>query len=785
MLPPHSANLRRWAIFLRYLFFVNLVVLPIDVFFYHRTEFKSISDPTDWVIDVFFVIDFLMHFRRTHRIQEINELVTDSKLIATSYLQNWAAIDFVGAVPWDLLHYRADHSFRAIKMLKLLRASMFFRALSSKGSTGKNVNVKRVGKILRTFIMAAHWIGCMWWFLGAVETDYAVAALVASGSDSSEYRENWQQRIPQMGWNSNLATRLNKNSSFGQQYWSSIYWSFTALVKVPWIAPKTVLELTYSAVIVFIGAIFFAWLLGSIVAAINAIERSNAQRREKMTLMHNYSATRHLSGSVKSNMTRYVDAMFNFHTNVEGTERLGTLPKSIRASLLEVIYSKLLKESDILNLCHKTTALLLCQHIQPQVCLAKSVLVESFTIATHLFLLHRGALHITLGDDKAAEGADGKSSKVGNTKGPHIKGKAMLLRRVCERMGSVCGIYDPYDFTARLPIEVVSVKLSQLFAIPRHDLIEVLDRVGEYESRVVLAALDHERHLVYAALKINRHDARLAPPLRLQPEVGGCGPGTSSGDGMEEGSVMITESSSTSWGTGVSPKKPKTSNVAVALRRASTALPSIGSLIRSATPDDVSRTSASATMVIWEDAVNDVKDAANDLAECTVEYKDQVQGFVRGLDTLDELCKSLQRLPKGSRPDRSRQLSASVGLESFFQGLRASGLCECGNGGSFGKNSVPQLNTRGNGIRPGDASNRRKLEALHQFEATIGTDSYLTGGSADGGNCGGAYCDSGTVRSEQSNPDSGSRLFDNIAKIGQEMASACPTPVTLECWPFP
>ena len=38
--------------------------------------------------------------------------------------------------------------------------------------------------------------------------------------------------LRQTKWNSKKAYALSKDSTFAQQYWSSIYWSFTALVKV-------------------------------------------------------------------------------------------------------------------------------------------------------------------------------------------------------------------------------------------------------------------------------------------------------------------------------------------------------------------------------------------------------------------------------------------------------------------------------------------------------------------------------------------------------------------------
>ena len=100
--------------------------------------------------------------------------------------------------------------------------------------------------------------------IGALETDMAIER----GHHPHHYRGSWQQRIPMTQWNSRLALPLNKESDFWMQYWSCLYWSVTALVKVPWIAPNTVIEKLYASAVVMVGAIFFASLLGSIVAAI-------------------------------------------------------------------------------------------------------------------------------------------------------------------------------------------------------------------------------------------------------------------------------------------------------------------------------------------------------------------------------------------------------------------------------------------------------------------------------------------------------------------------------------
>ena len=56
-----------------------------------------------------------------------------------------------------------------------------------------------------------------------------------------------------------------------QQWITSWYWALTMLMKMPNVGPDTTLEKLYSCVIVILGAIFFALLLGQV----NAITRAD------------------------------------------------------------------------------------------------------------------------------------------------------------------------------------------------------------------------------------------------------------------------------------------------------------------------------------------------------------------------------------------------------------------------------------------------------------------------------------------------------------------------------
>ena len=425
----------------------------------------------------------------------------------------------------------------------------------------------------------------------------------------------------------------------------------------------------------------------------------------------------------------------------------------------------MLNNCELLRITSRQTALLLCQHIQPQVCLPKSILVEKNSIATHLFLLHRGTLHVTLGDDDTKK--DGKKNDKGKKKGPHMgKGKAALRMRVCERMGSFVGIYDPYEFTARLPLEVVAVKLSQLFAIQRHDLIDVMDMVGEFEAQIFLAALEHEKKTVLEALKYHRPERKSV--LQTSPEgtrrvsTGGGSPegGARPSCDLGEGSVAVVGGRRISQGAagivevegGVDLNRKKQGARAAAKRRASVCNAAVGSLLQSgsaaSTAGAVAEAAANATVMMWDEAVNDVKVATRSLEEQCHAYKKEVKGFVHGLDNLSDLLQALQAMPEASLPQAPGPKVKKADYDALpsFRGLpgitsdRKSVATEQPVGRAGARLRTPQLVPV-----PID---RAALEADY--------DSQIGGGIGGGGN--------GNPGSPGNDPppDSGSRLLDGI-----------------------
>ena len=659
LLPPTGVWRKRWNKWLLLLVLWNIIFLPLNLCFVRGPDPLSPRE-LDYVMDVFFLVDIILNFRTTLRVEDTDELITDWRVLGARYLRTWFPVDLCATMPWEVFLLGQDVSpqlIRALKMPRILRLIRLRKEVNLE--TGKSMVLARVLGILFVFVVLAHWVGSFWWLIGSVETIYgqlrldeaAGCAPSASGCGGL-YSSSWLQQIPQIRWNGEKAYALTLDSPLAQQYFSSLYWSLTALVKVPWVAPTTVVEKLYGGLTVMLGAIFFAALLGNITAAVQAFERSNKERTHTMMTMHHFAETRKLPAELKQEMVRFVDAKFACVQPYEGTERLGALPVPLRSGLLRAIWKDLLAESPLLRAPTEQTALLLTQFLQPCVCMPKATLIERNAVSNELYILQRGMLHV-----HAAAAEDGKASR------KKFGAKAALRFRAVEKMGAFVGFYDPYDFRIRLPLEVVAQKLSQLFAINRLDLLDVLDAVGEGEANAVLKVLDDEKNLVLKALKVDRRSISVADPSSV-PDLAAV---AAEAEAAAEGAPAPATSGSPPARRKSDARRPS----AVGLtggggRRPSQALflGGLGEMAGLGAPDGAAGESAPApshrTLGTVDELVASVKGSFAAVQDATESYQAEVDGTAACTASLQDLLAELRRLPPDERPTASDAEQALV-----------------------------------------------------------------------------------------------------------------------------
>ena len=128
---------------------------------------------------------------------------------------------------------------------------------------------------------------------------------------------------------------------------SSLYWSLTTLIKTPWVHPDTILEKVWASIIVVVGAIMFAAILGNITAMINSFDKSNAQLRDIMSTLHRLIGKYDVPAKLQKRVFMYVQTQWSTTKGLDNQRILSKLPPALRGDILEAINDDLVKMSPI------------------------------------------------------------------------------------------------------------------------------------------------------------------------------------------------------------------------------------------------------------------------------------------------------------------------------------------------------------------------------------------------------------------------------------------------------
>ena len=203
---------------------------------------------------------------------------------------------------------------------------------------------------------------------------------------------------------------LYEGELFLQQYFSSLYWSLTMLMKTAYVGPDTVFEKGLSCLLVLLGAIVFAVIMGAVVAIIKTIEAKNAQLRNVIQQHEVFSASRELPRQMTRSLLRFVETQWIKTAGLEANDVLGKrmrLPTRFHDEILLAVYGHTpTDEEGVIERCPLLAAARdspgagalppLLRLLTPQVVLQKQLVMSDTWMLTDLFVLVKGTLQAEL-----------------------------------------------------------------------------------------------------------------------------------------------------------------------------------------------------------------------------------------------------------------------------------------------------------------------------------------------------------------------------------------------------
>lgn len=335
MISPTSSFRGNWDLIQAVLLFYIAGMLPYRIGFAHDVVLWSFWFWLDLIIDIYFVCDLCLNFR-TAVITSDGELLYKSKDIAMNYLKGWLPVDFVSCLPFGYIPYilgedaggsgnKATRMLRMFRLLKLLRLVRIKRILDRWEEEMYGKRMLKFGKIVFLVGGTAHWVACLWYWVGA-DPD-TVGYVLPGGAET----DGWVYR--------KYGSPENVDSvSMVDRYKDSLFWSTMAVIMIDACedhsTPETFSEKLTYAISFCAGAAIIAAIIGQISDMIAHANPGDQSKSDSVSLVHAFLYERHVGVS----LTRRVRQHFNQHYTCQGTTQdiqsiFDGLPQSLKLEL--------------------------------------------------------------------------------------------------------------------------------------------------------------------------------------------------------------------------------------------------------------------------------------------------------------------------------------------------------------------------------------------------------------------------------------------------------------------
>ena len=167
-------------------------------------------------------------------------------------------------------------------------------------------------------ILAAHWVACIWFMIGSRRLPPLVCEGECREGDLPGSSYSWVDRMQ------------IRDTGLDVQYFASLYWALTMVIKSPWLAPAPVEEFIFGSVIVLIGAVIFAYFLGNVTAIITSGAAAAAAYRDSMSALNNFSRAYNFKADLRKSLLRYFDGYFSERKGFDKADMLAKVPRHMR-----------------------------------------------------------------------------------------------------------------------------------------------------------------------------------------------------------------------------------------------------------------------------------------------------------------------------------------------------------------------------------------------------------------------------------------------------------------------
>ena len=403
VIPPDSSWKSKWDYLIIVFVLYNSLFIPFSFSFLETRN--SMVEVFDYFVDLMFLIDMGFSFF-TGFYDNRGDEVMDLKDIRTKYFTKWFWIDLVAVFPFEILIVASGKNLN-ISVFNLFKAPRLLRLgkLAKKLDQLAGANAFRIFKLLLVFTLFAHWVACVWFFVGRfqdegnlwsgsvwlaenhlcqtvkgpgtwvddiympvaadeVGTAYMVEGVLAcikGGEYGTDEHRSWEvgtqmylsnstkcpsTPMPEFPFYCNDGvSHVKPPASVFTQYITSFYWALSTLTTIGYgdVTPSTNSERSFVVVIMLFGAILYASIFGNVAVLIQNFDALHAAYSKKLNQMNEYATFYTFDMQTYDRLLNYTAQHQSMGASIDMRMMLQDFPNSLKGDVAMMVHTEFMK----------------------------------------------------------------------------------------------------------------------------------------------------------------------------------------------------------------------------------------------------------------------------------------------------------------------------------------------------------------------------------------------------------------------------------------------------------
>uniref|UniRef100_K3X008 Cyclic nucleotide-binding domain-containing protein n=1 Tax=Globisporangium ultimum (strain ATCC 200006 / CBS 805.95 / DAOM BR144) TaxID=431595 RepID=K3X008_GLOUD len=350
-----------------------MFVTPIKVGF---------SVPRDWgldhildaAVDVVFLMEATLNFFTSYEDDTTGEEIKDLVKIRRNYFYGWFVVDAISSFPASIVG-TTNEPLNLTKMVKIIQVhrmsnSGLFKTLSERVNRSMNPSMLRMTMLTLVFFISQHFIACAYFFISSYQEEHT------SWGPPDEIRA----------------------SSLLKQYVDAVYFAILVTTAND-VAPSTDIEKVFTALMLFIGIVINASIIGSAANLLSNLDKAEIARKNQMDSINDYLRFKKVPLVLQDKIRRYYDYVLNSRLRDPTESLFVDLPDRLKLSLKLNLQEEFIRKVPLFRVCSHAGMIAIIQCLRPVVAMPSEVVIRQGEAANEFYFIKNGQVSIRVLSD--------------------------------------------------------------------------------------------------------------------------------------------------------------------------------------------------------------------------------------------------------------------------------------------------------------------------------------------------------------------------------------------------